>query len=85
MYNGPPRGGTRGGRDQFNWEDVKGDKVCISLSSSEVKIFRVGISGAYKDSAFMMTRKTTDGTCLLVSRKLLGTLCESLGWEMATR
>ena len=21
-----PRGGTRGGKDQFNWEDVKGDK-----------------------------------------------------------
>mmetsp|Transcript_11208 Transcript_11208/g.28368 ORF Transcript_11208/g.28368 Transcript_11208/m.28368 type:complete len:225 (+) Transcript_11208:2-676(+) len=26
MYNGPARGGTRGGRDQFKWEDVKGDK-----------------------------------------------------------
>lgn len=26
VYNGPPRGGSRGGRDQFNWEDVKGDK-----------------------------------------------------------
>lgn len=26
LYNGPPRPGARGGRDQFNWEDVKGDK-----------------------------------------------------------
>lgn len=26
MYDGPPRGGTRGGRDQFKWEDVKSDK-----------------------------------------------------------
>jgi hypothetical protein len=26
VYNGPPRGGSRGGRDQFNWEDVKADK-----------------------------------------------------------
>tara|TARA_R110002050_G_scaffold94226_6_gene196255 strand:+ start:339 stop:566 length:228 start_codon:yes stop_codon:yes gene_type:complete len=26
MYNGPSRGGCRGGRDQFDWEDVKGDK-----------------------------------------------------------
>lgn len=26
VYNGPPRGGSRGGRDQFNWEAVKGDK-----------------------------------------------------------
>ena len=26
IYNGPPRGGTRGGRDQFNWETVKADK-----------------------------------------------------------
>jgi hypothetical protein len=26
LYNGPPRGGSRGGRDQFNWENVKGDK-----------------------------------------------------------
>ena len=25
MFNGPPRGGTRGGRDQFSWEDVKND------------------------------------------------------------
>jgi len=24
--DGPPRGGTRGGRDQFNWESVKSDK-----------------------------------------------------------
>lgn len=27
LYNGPPRGGTRGGADQFNWENVK---VCQS-------------------------------------------------------
>lgn len=26
MRDGPPRGGTRGGRDQFNWEDVKASK-----------------------------------------------------------
>ncbi len=26
LYNGPPRGGTRGGKDQFNWENVKADK-----------------------------------------------------------
>jgi len=26
IFNGPPRGGTRGGRDQFNWENVKADK-----------------------------------------------------------
>lgn len=26
VYNGPPRGGSRGGRDQFNWDAVKGDK-----------------------------------------------------------
>ena len=24
--DGPARGGTRGGKDQFSWEDVKGDK-----------------------------------------------------------
>jgi hypothetical protein len=26
VYNGPPRAGSRGGRDQFNWENVKADK-----------------------------------------------------------
>ena len=26
IYNGPPRGGTRGGRDQFSWDAVKSDK-----------------------------------------------------------
>ncbi|KIZ02819.1 Multiple myeloma tumor-associated protein 2 [Monoraphidium neglectum] len=26
LYNGPPRPGARGGRDQFNWEQVKTDK-----------------------------------------------------------
>ena len=26
MRDGPARGGTRGGKDQFNWEDVKSDK-----------------------------------------------------------
>lgn len=26
IYNGPPRGGTRGGRDQFSWDQVKSDK-----------------------------------------------------------
>lgn len=23
VYNGPPRAGSRGGRDQFNWEEVR--------------------------------------------------------------
>lgn len=26
MYDGPARGGTRGGADQFKWDDVKNDK-----------------------------------------------------------
>lgn len=26
LYNGPPRGGSRGGQDQFNWSNVKADK-----------------------------------------------------------
>ncbi|KAL4450562.1 hypothetical protein ABPG77_000918 [Micractinium sp. CCAP 211/92] len=26
IFNGPPRGGTRGGRDQFSWDNVKSDK-----------------------------------------------------------
>ncbi len=26
LYNGPPRGGTRGGKDQFSWDNVKADK-----------------------------------------------------------
>jgi hypothetical protein len=26
MRDGPARGGTRGGKDQFNWDDVKSDK-----------------------------------------------------------
>eukprot|EP00741_Cyanophora_paradoxa_P013807 tig00020710_g13329.t1 len=26
MYNGPPRGGNRGGADMFKWDDVKHDK-----------------------------------------------------------
>ena len=26
LYNGPARGGTRGGKDQFSWEGVKADK-----------------------------------------------------------
>lgn len=26
LYNGPARGGNRGGKDQFNWDSVKSDK-----------------------------------------------------------
>lgn len=26
IYNGPARGGTRGGKDQFSWENVRADK-----------------------------------------------------------
>eukprot|EP01025_Chloroclados_australasicus_P012948 TRINITY_DN16195_c0_g1_i1.p2 TRINITY_DN16195_c0_g1~~TRINITY_DN16195_c0_g1_i1.p2 ORF type:complete len:275 (+),score=21.41 TRINITY_DN16195_c0_g1_i1:209-1033(+) len=26
LYNGPPRGGSRGGKDQFSWDQVKSDK-----------------------------------------------------------
>ncbi|KAL6771864.1 hypothetical protein ACKKBG_A28065 [Auxenochlorella protothecoides x Auxenochlorella symbiontica] len=26
IYNGPARGGTRGGKDQFNWESVRADQ-----------------------------------------------------------
>ena len=26
IFNGPPRGGTRGGQDQFSWDSVKSDR-----------------------------------------------------------
>ena len=32
LYNGPARGGTRGGADQFSWDNVKSDKVLKKTS-----------------------------------------------------
>ena len=37
LYNGPPRGGARGGKDQFNWEDVKSDKFREYYLGASVK------------------------------------------------
>eukprot|EP00304_Pavlova_gyrans_P005772 CAMPEP_0206042486 /NCGR_PEP_ID=MMETSP1466-20131121/6586_1 /ASSEMBLY_ACC=CAM_ASM_001126 /TAXON_ID=44452 /ORGANISM="Pavlova gyrans, Strain CCMP608" /LENGTH=85 /DNA_ID=CAMNT_0053417195 /DNA_START=46 /DNA_END=299 /DNA_ORIENTATION=- len=37
MYDGPARGGTRGGRDQFNWNDVKNDKYRENYLGHSVK------------------------------------------------
>lgn len=37
IYNGPARGGNRGGKDQFNWEDVKEDKNNQSYLGHSVK------------------------------------------------
>ncbi len=37
IYNGPARGGTRGGKDQFNWDDVKEDKNHQSYLGHSVK------------------------------------------------
>lgn len=37
LYNGPARGGTRGGKDQFNWEDVKEDKQAQNYLGHSVK------------------------------------------------
>ncbi|GMH33532.1 hypothetical protein BSKO_01366 [Bryopsis sp. KO-2023] len=37
MYNGPIRGGNRGGRDQFNWESVKADKDRVFYLGHSVK------------------------------------------------
>ncbi|SPQ97767.1 Multiple myeloma tumor-associated protein 2-like N-terminal domain-containing protein [Plasmodiophora brassicae] len=37
MYSGPARGGTRGGQDQFKWEDVKSDKYRENYLGHSVK------------------------------------------------
>jgi Multiple myeloma tumor-associated len=37
VFNGPPRAGSRGGRDQFNWEDVRGDKDASYYIGHSVK------------------------------------------------
>ena len=37
IYNGPARGGTRGGKDQFNWEDAKEDKYSQNYLGDGVK------------------------------------------------
>ena len=37
IFNGPPRAGSRGGRDQFNWEDVRGDKDASYYIGHSVK------------------------------------------------
>lgn len=37
LYNGPPRAGARGGRDQFNWENVKTDQFRENYLGHSVK------------------------------------------------
>ena len=37
IFNGPARGGNRGGKDQFNWEDVKEDKYNQNYLGHSVK------------------------------------------------
>lgn len=37
IYNGPARGGSRGGKDQFNWEDAKEDKYNQNYLGHSVK------------------------------------------------
>ena len=37
MRDGPPRGGTRGGRDQFDWEQVKADAHRENYLGASVK------------------------------------------------
>ncbi len=47
LYNGPPRGGSRGGRDQFNWEAVKADKDReFYLGASELSFAVQGATAA---------------------------------------
>lgn len=37
LYNGPPRAGARGGKDQFNWENVKSDQFRENYLGHSVK------------------------------------------------
>lgn len=58
--DGPARGGTRGGKDQFSWEDVKGDKDREYYLGHSVKA-SVGRWQRGKDILWYTREKKDDG------------------------
>ena len=57
LYNGPPRGGNRGGKDQFNWESVKGDKDREFYLGHSVK----ATTGRWQKGEGRFARQLTEG------------------------
>lgn len=53
LYNGPARGGNRGGKDQFNWESVKSDKDREFYLGHSVK----ATTGRWQKGVFSFVRK----------------------------
>jgi len=62
LYNGPPRGGTRGGADQFSWENVKADKDREYYLGHSVK----ALTGRWQKGG-----KTGNVACLLYLKAVL--------------
>lgn len=60
LYNGPPRGGARGGRDQFSWDAVKADKDREYYLGHSVK----ALTGRWQKGkdVYWYTREKDDGT-----------------------
>lgn len=68
IFNGPPRGGTRGGRDQFNWENVKVDKDREYYLGASVK----ALTGRWqkgKDVYWYTREKTERGEAANLARE----------------
>lgn len=77
LYNGPARGGNRGGKDQFNWDSVKSDKDrefylghSVKATTGRWQKGKMSVGNSVSNLAEQSLIRTSSNTALWMQEKM---------------